>query len=257
MPPAGYPAFLQYLQSGRVRNSLGSGAPDGGMSMRRLRRTVYETNLEALGNSPIVKTPANIIIKHGDFRTLDWKPWEGKVSLIIADPPWMDDHSELWEPLAKLCQRLLRPNGVCLVYCGHSNLPKFVEAFGEHLAWTWIISCVNENAGGAIRVGNICTGFRPVLVYANGIMHNQTLLHDVVMTKCREKDLHPWQSPLSEAEYFVRKLSRPGDLIGDPCLGSGTVPTAVTKVGQGRRFDGCDVNPACVRIASRRVAESV
>lgn len=243
-------------KAAQLLTSLGSNAPEGGMSMRRLRKTAYDRNLEAEANSPICATPANILVKHGDFRTMDWLPWEGKVSLIIADPPWLDNYADLREPLARLCRRLLRENGVCLVYCGQSNLPEFVAAFGRHLDWQWLITCVNENTGGAMRVGNICTESRPVLMYANGTMNNPTFIHDVVRTKCREKDLHPMQFPVSEAEHFVRILSRPGDLIVDPCLGFGTVATAVAKVGQGRQFVGCDVNPHWVRIASRRVAET-
>ena len=245
-------------KAGKLLESLGDRAPDGGMSMRRLRKTDYDTRLEAAANCPIVKTPANIIINEGDFRSIDWSPWEGKVSLVITDPPWLDGYADLREPLAKLCLRLLRPSGVCLVYCGQFHLPAFVAAFGGHLRWTWQIACVNEDNGGAMRdAGNFHTAWRPVLVYTQGGFKNTSTVYDVVRTKCREKELHPWQSPLSEAEQFVRTLSRPGDLIADPCLGSGTVPTAVTKIGQGRRFVGCDVDPRCVRIATRRVAESV
>jgi ParB-like chromosome segregation protein Spo0J len=238
--------------------SLGDRAPEGGVTMRKLRRTAYDTKLEGEMDSPIYQTPANIVIKQGDFRTIDWTDWEGKVSLIIADPPWLNDHADLREPLAKLCARLLQSDGVCLVYCGQFNLPAFVEAFGRHLRWTWQIACVNDDNGGAMRDhGNFHTAWRPVLVYSKGSFKNKSVVYDVVRTKVREKDLHPWQSPLSEAEYFVRTLSRPGDLVIDPCIGSGTVATAVTKIGQGRRFVGCDVNPVCVRIASRRVAECV
>jgi DNA methylase/ParB-like nuclease domain len=238
--------------------SLGDRAPEGGVTMRKLRRTAYDTKLQAEMNSPIYQTPANIVIKEGDFRSINWTPWEGKASLIVADPPWLNDHADLREPLAKLCARLLRPHGVCLVYCGQFHLPAFVEAFGKHLTWTWEIACVNEDNGGAMRdAGNFHTSWRPVLVYTMSGFKNSNTVYDVVRTKRREKDLHPWQSPLSEAEYFVQTLSRPGDLIIDPCIGSGTVATAVTIIGQGRRFVGCDVNPACVRIASRRVAECV
>ena len=245
-------------KAGKLLESLGGGAPEGGVTMRRLRKTAYDRKLEAEANSPIYKTPAHIVIKEGDFRTIDWSPWEAKVSLIIADPPWLNEHADLREPLAKLCARLLRPHGVCLVYCGQFHLPAFVEAFEKYLSWTWQIACVNEDNGGAMRgAGNFHTSWRPVLVYTKNGFKNSCTVYDVVRTKSREKDLHPWQSPLSEAEQFVRTLSRPGDLIVDPCLGSGTVATAVTKIGQGRRFVGCDVNPACVRIASRRVAESV
>jgi ParB-like chromosome segregation protein Spo0J len=242
----------------KLMNTLGTEAPEGGVTLRKLRKAAYDKKREDEANLPIMSTPANIVIEQGDFRSIDWSPWEGELALIIADLPWSNVYADLREPLAKLCSRLLRPNGVCLVYCGQVNLPAFMSTFCKHLDWVWPISCINEDGGGAIRAGGkIHTSSRLVLSYAKGVLKNSNILFDVVRMRYREKNLHPFQSPLSEAEYFVRTLSQPGELIGDFTLGSGTVPTAVVKVGQGRRFIGSEISPAYVRIACNRVAKTV
>jgi len=57
--------------------------------------------------------------------------------------------------------------------------------------------------------------------------------------------------PESLAERCILIGSRPGDLVLDPFLGSGT--TAVAAARLGRRFIGCELNPDYVRMAERRL----
>ncbi len=66
-----------------------------------------------------------------------------------------------------------------------------------------------------------------------------------------EKDLHPWQQGVAEAEHFVGRMTEPGELIVDPFLGSGTTAVAASRLG--RRFVGCDVDRRAVRVARRRI----
>jgi len=55
----------------------------------------------------------------------------------------------------------------------------------------------------------------------------------------RQKEYHGWQQSVEEAEYFIRMLTRPGDLVIDPCLGTGTTGLAAIRLN--RRFVGCDI----------------
>jgi len=48
-------------------------------------------------------------------------------------------------------------------------------------------------------------------------------------------------------------VSEPDELIVDPFLGSGT--SAVAAVLEGRRFLGCDIDPACVETTRRRLEQ--
>jgi len=52
----------------------------------------------------------------------------------------------------------------------------------------------------------------------------------------------------------VRAGSRPGDLVLDPFVGSGTVG-AVCEV-EGRRFVGMDLNPEYLKLATARIEEA-
>lgn len=66
----------------------------------------------------------------------------------------------------------------------------------------------------------------------------------------KEKVGHPSQKPLALVERIVLSSSRPGDLVVDPFLGSGS--TAVMAVQLGRRFAGCDNHAPYVEMARVR-----
>ncbi|HKS17204.1 MAG TPA: site-specific DNA-methyltransferase [Planctomycetota bacterium] len=69
-----------------------------------------------------------------------------------------------------------------------------------------------------------------------------------------ENTPHPTQKPERLVERIVQASSRPGDLVIDPFLGSGT--TAVVAKRLGRRFAGVDLNPDYVRLALKRLART-
>jgi len=66
-----------------------------------------------------------------------------------------------------------------------------------------------------------------------------------------ENTPHPAQKPERLVERLLLAGSRPGDLVVDPFVGSGT--TAVVARRLGRRFIACDVNPDYVRLALKRL----
>jgi len=70
-----------------------------------------------------------------------------------------------------------------------------------------------------------------------------------------EKDWDEWQKPVGESVQLLKFLSKPGDLIADLCVGSGTVAVATALVGEGRRFVGCDIDETIVPAALTRVAQ--
>ena len=65
--------------------------------------------------------------------------------------------------------------------------------------------------------------------------------------------LHPTQKPLLLLERLIETYTRPGWLILDPFMGSGTTIVAARNLG--RRFIGCDLSSDYVAIAQRRLAE--
>jgi DNA modification methylase len=66
---------------------------------------------------------------------------------------------------------------------------------------------------------------------------------------------HPSAYPEGLPEFFIKLLTKPGDTVLDPFLGSGT--TAVVAKRLGRSFLGFEINPAYFGIAQRRIADAV
>ncbi len=70
----------------------------------------------------------------------------------------------------------------------------------------------------------------------------------------KEKAGHPCQKPVALVEKLVLCSTRPGDMILDPFLGSGT--TAVAAEMHGRLWTGIEINRSYIEIAEHRVAET-
>ena len=68
-----------------------------------------------------------------------------------------------------------------------------------------------------------------------------------------EKGVHPTQKPVALFEYLIRTYTQPGELVLDPCVGSGT--TALAARNSGRHFICGDSNAEYVAIARARLAE--
>lgn len=67
----------------------------------------------------------------------------------------------------------------------------------------------------------------------------------------RERGLHPNQKPVALIEYFLKTYTKPGDLVLDPYMGSGTTGAACMKLG--RRFVGIEKDPKYFEVAQRRL----
>lgn len=70
-------------------------------------------------------------------------------------------------------------------------------------------------------------------------------------TSCSEGSYHPAQKPLALMRHIIYSSTRPGDLILDPFMGSGT--TGVACLQTGRRFVGIERDPAYFATAVHRL----
>lgn len=65
---------------------------------------------------------------------------------------------------------------------------------------------------------------------------------------------HPTVKDLKLIRTLVRTITRKGDLVLDPFLGSGT--TAVASIMEGRKYLGCELDPKYYEIARKRIAQT-
>ena len=223
-------------------------------------------------------------IRTGDFRDLLGGLPSGSVDLILTDPPYaisrktgfaevrtgverfavsMDfgewDHAETdLDALADEMYRALRKGGTAIVWYDLWKLSHLASAMTRAgfkmirlLIWektnpvplnmrATYLSNSREIAIAGVKYG------KPTF---NAVYHRGAYRYPIP----RHKGLrvHPTQKPLALFSELVRVHSKPGDLVVDPFLGSGT--TAVAALTNGRKFIGGDIAPHYVKIAQERV----
>lgn len=190
----------------------------------------------------------------GDFRTAGDVVPDNSVDLIFTDPPYDDYSARLYGDLAAFGARVLKPGGVCIAYSGQMHLPQIYAGMGRHLEYMW--TCGIGHSGGAtiFRKWRIANVWKPLLVYGNPpITAWWDVSFDDFVTGGREKDMHPWQQAVSEAEHYISAVCPRRGLVCDPFLGSGTSLVAAKRLGM--RYIGMEINPATARTARQRISE--
>lgn len=71
----------------------------------------------------------------------------------------------------------------------------------------------------------------------------------------QRSSLHPCQKPINACEYFIRTYTKPGDLVLDNCMGSGT--TGVACINTGRAFIGMELDDTYFQISQKRMEETL
>ena len=66
-----------------------------------------------------------------------------------------------------------------------------------------------------------------------------------------EGKYHPTQKPLRLMEYLVKTYSNPGNVVLDPCMGSGS--TGIACINTDRQFIGIEKDPDYFNLATKRI----
>jgi DNA modification methylase len=199
-----------------------------------------------------VEVIGDAVIKHGDMKMALRDVPDGSVDLVYTDPPYLAAYLHTYEDLSRLASRILKDDGVLVAYAGKYFLPTIHQYLGAYLDYHWQIDLIHSGVAGRLNKRFIRCGSKPLLVYVKkGRNPREVWIDDVLQGTGREKQLHPWQQSEAEATQLMKKLTRPGDLVVDPFLGSGTFAAAAVKLG--RQFIGCDVDEKAVATTRRRL----
>lgn len=183
---------------------------------------------------------------------------EASAQAIITDIPYGGAFLDQLDDLADFAERYLADGGVFATHTGTRFLPQLMEAMGKRLDWLWMIESHYSNEGRPHyrhdAEGNkfqILCKTKHIVLYTKGAPSVIDSFIDLLPHAVKEKDWDNWQQPLPEVEYLVKKLTRPGDLVIDPCGGGFT--TAIACLRHFRRFVGCDVQQQWVANGQERV----
>jgi len=232
---------------------LGSDAPNREIELRQSKRMLRTHNKNQAGQAFVapLMPDSDIQILHRDFRTLELA--DESVDFIFTDPPYPQEFLPLYGDLAAFAARVLKPGGLMLAYCGVHYLDSVMKLLGVHLQYHWQCILRHTSCTAPDHDRKVFCGYKPLLIYSKGKGQPLDYIRDVI-DGSREKDLHPWQQGVVEPLYYIKQLTKPGDLIVDCFGGSFTTAEAVLRLG-GRKFIGCDVDPGCVAIGLDRIAK--
>ena len=188
----------------------------------------------------------------GDNKLL-WKRLEDEsVDLFFTDPPYGKSSLKSYSDLAELAVAKLKPSGLCLAYCGQMFLPQVIDAMSKHLEYWWIFAIQFAGSHAAIHPRAIQNKWRSILAFAKPpVKPSDEWLSDLLVGGGRNKNRDDWEQDESEAEYLIRKLSKPNDLIVDPFCGTGTFCIAAKSLG--RRWCGTDTDAVKAKMARARL----
>ena len=77
---------------------------------------------------------------------------------------------------------------------------------------------------------------------------------DIAGTEGQTKKLHKWQQDLDWCMYYIKHLTKEGDMVLDPYVGSGTVGVACKLLG--RNFIGIDIDRDVCEVAVKRISDT-
>lgn len=194
-------------------------------------------------------------VRLGDFRTILPSIPDGCVDLMFTDPPYDKETVPLYEDMAREAARILRPGGSLICYLGQYATADVCRLVGNHLKFLWPLCCYHEGPGQVMAFWGIRVKWKPMLWFVNGGNRFDTsaVVEDLIVST-KEKSSHPWQQSVTEARYYIEKLTPVGGLVVDPFCGGGT--TAVAAKQAGRKWITCELDAEYAAIATQRIKEA-
>jgi adenine-specific DNA-methyltransferase len=209
-----------------------------------------------------IETFVNRILLGDCVQVMAQMPHES-VDLIVTDPPYIcrfqsrdgrtvtnDDRTDWLVPAFTQMYRVLQPNRFCVSFYGWNKVDAFFAAW---------------KAAGFRPVGHVVFAKRyaskerfvaytheaAYLLAKGNPAKPHMLLRDVLDWRYTGNERHPTEKPLTAMMLLVDAFSKPGDLVLDPFVGSGTTAVAAKKLG--RRYIGIDIEPVYAQQAQERV----
>ncbi|MEM9668645.1 MAG: DNA methyltransferase [Pseudomonadota bacterium] len=186
------------------------------------------------------------------------------VDLVVTDPPYLcnyrdsngrtvrnDTNAEAVLSVYPEIYRVLKPNSYCISFYGWTALAEFTAAWAD--AGFKIVGRIVWTKDYASRASHTRYQHEAAVVLVKGFPKKpDNPMSDVQPWEYTGNRSHPTEKAVSVIAPLIRSFSKPGDLVLDPFLGSGT--TAVAAALNGRDYLGIELEQGYCQHAERRLA---
>lgn len=177
------------------------------------------------------------------------------IDLIFTDPPYLKEFLYTYDYLANFSPRVMKDVASLLTIVGHYALSNILEKFNNKLKYRWTYCMWQKNGAHARMAMGIEVLWKPILLFVKRAYPSRRgFLRDgieIIESSGQSKKLHKWQQSNDWCEYYIQKLTKEGDLVLDPYMGSGTVAEVCKK--NNRNYIGFEINKEYFDIANERM----
>jgi len=262
--------YLLWLSEKKVRSISGAETEYSGI-LTRIESDIRERQTKILAEQKkiteeqrllelekIIQKKKDYIISrvvNEDFRIAMEKLEDNSVNLIFTDPPYDDESINLYGDLAEIASRKLKKGGSLITYAGHYALHRILDLMDGKLRYWWTIAMIYSGQSRKLEGKHVFVGWKPLLWFVKEtlLIADGEYMQDIIRSEQPDKDLHEWQQDTAEAEYYIQHLTKEGDLVVDPFVGSGTTLISAYKLN--RDFWGCELNIVHCETARGRILE--
>ncbi len=201
--------------------------------------------------------PSSYKLHHGDFREKCTELANRSVDLIFTDPPYAREFLPIYYELAKVAARTLKDDGSIVTYCGQDlklQVIEFMQSAG--LSYWWEIAVIHNGPFSSFFPKNILVKWKPLLWFVKGKEPYQNgKIFDLIDSTKPAKIIHSHEQSSEDARYVIEQLTKPGEIVCDPFLGSGTTGIATLKLN--RQFIGIEIENDRFDIAQANITKTV
>ena len=171
---------------------------------------------------------------------------DSSIDLIFTDPPYSQEFLYLYEDLARLAVRVLKPGGSLVTYVGNISLTEIIKIFDSQqpgLKFWWQFVVKHNGGHQRIHARNVFARYKSLLWYVKGEKPNELVISnnigDFIESSPPSKILHDWEQSPIEPEYVIKNLTLENhNMVLDPMMGLGT--TGVASILLNRKFIGIE-----------------
>jgi site-specific DNA-methyltransferase (adenine-specific) len=217
---------------------------------------------------------------------------DNSIDMILCDLPYGITACEWdsvipFEPMWEAFKRIIKPRGAIVLTASGKFTYQLVMSNFEMFKyeWVWIKNSVSMPGVAhkqPLRVTEAVLVFNAIGYYPQGLKSYNKIVNkgnkaggkvfegglnsgnaylqqwtnyprNVLKFERINNNQHPTQKPVALFEYLIRTYTQPGDVVFDPCVGSGT--TAIAARNTGRNFIVGDNSAEYVQVARERLAK--